>query len=489
MVCNICPQLIAGNRTELQMKEAAAQVLKTNLTRASDKDKLKEYLSMSKLKVYGYDNGGFAIVTNDDRYKEVIGYSTSCFTNDLPCGFKWWIETANNNMINKAEISSFFKSRKKTITKSPLLISSIWGQERPFNDYCTITYNNNNIQCVTGCIATALAQIMNYYKYPKCGTGSVSYDVNYNNSLINFSEDFSQSVYDWDNMLDSYDAYSKTSTEDVHTHAVAKLMKDCGLAVETQYNDKSHGSSAYIESAESALKEYFSYDNSTKLYKRSDYANNEWMKMIYDELDKGRPIIYVGMRSNTDMSGGHAFILHGYDSSGNVYINWGWDGRLDGYFDIDMLNPDKNSYNYKQKMLIAIPGNVSFSTHTLTISANGYGTVHLGSYNGTTIRESSQSFAIKDGNDALLLLTPDLGCKVKSLTINNKDVTSGIQNNEYRIQNIQADASVMIEFEKDISAFNAKYNTYITCLATSSSTSIYSSGVTKKIGFEISGVR
>ena len=109
MVCNICPQLIAGNRTELQMKEAAAQVLKTNLTRASDKDKLKEYLSMSKLKVYGYDNGGFAIVTNDDRYKEVIGYSTSCFTNDLPCGFKWWIETANNNMINKAEISSFFK--------------------------------------------------------------------------------------------------------------------------------------------------------------------------------------------------------------------------------------------------------------------------------------------------------------------------------------------------------------------------------------------
>lgn len=439
----LCMQIQAQKRTEQQMRSVAQNVLKHAYTGELGNNKLNVMMSKSMLNVYGYEGGGFVVIAKDRRFKEVIGYSLSDYSDSIPCGFKWWLETVNENM-SKA-ISSSLDTRILMANRtgvSPMITTS-WGQSRPYNDNCTFTYNNHTYQCVTGCVATALAQVMNYYKYPESGTGSISYDVTYNNSFnITYAEDFSQSYYDWNNMLDSYASYSNTSNVDNYTRAVAKLMKDCGVATRTSFSDGSHGSSSSLHYANDALKTFFSY-TTTNHYKRSDYDRETWMNMIYNELDKGRPILYGGTSGQSINSTGHAFVIHGYDSSGLVYINWGWDGRYEGYFDIDMLNPSNKQYNYNQEMVIAVPQQV---THILNVSAYGSGSVACSNNNGVEVRNGSQSFDVIEGDNVIITLRPDQGCQVDKLYLNNQDVTASLTNNRYTIDNIQSDITVIAEF-------------------------------------------
>ena len=345
--------------------------------------------------------------------------------------------------MQKSISSNISKQKRRALGKAvdPLIMTT-WGQGRPFNDNCTYTYNDNTYQCVTGCVATGLAQILNYYQHPTNGTGSCSYDVNYNNEYtITYSEDFSQSTYDWDNMLNDYSAYNGTTTVDVHTQAVAKLMRDCGVACKMRYGVDESG--AYTMDAEYALKNYFSYDGSTKFYDRANYEKEDWLNMIYNEIDNGRPILYSG----TDDMGffGHAFVVNGYDSAGNVYINWGWDGNCDGYFDIDMLTPSQNNqFNYNQNMIVVVPG---FSMHTLSLSVSGFGQVNFNGINGITVRDNTKVFKVKNGSNTTLYFSPDTKRKLKSITINGTDVTSDVLDNTYTISNVISDVSVIVSFE------------------------------------------
>ena len=450
--------LSAGNRTEKQMKEAAANALLYNhgnqsRARVRTENELKEFLALPKLKIYGYDNGGFAVITTDDRFESVIGLSSSHFTKDLPCGFKWWLEKANENM-QKSITSNITKQKRRALGKAvdPLIMTT-WGQGRPFNDNCTYTYNDNTYQCVTGCVATGLAQILNYYQHPTNGTGSCSYDVNYNNEYtITYSEDFSQSTYDWDNMLNDYSAYNGTTTVDVHTQAVAKLMRDCGVASKMIYGVQE--SDANLIDAKLALINNFSYSSSTQYYYRGDYSKDDWLNIIFNELDNGRPILYGGALDDNGTNG-HAFVLNGYDSSGNIYVNWGWDGNFDGYFDIDLLNPGTNQFNSAQGMIVIIP---SFGVHTLSISASGLGKVNYGSADGIMIRDKAKDFIVKDGNNVTLFFTPDNGRQLESVTVNGTDVTSDITNNQYTISNISTDISVVVSFETSTNADDVVIN-------------------------------
>ena len=489
MLFAFCPHSIAAERTEQQMRSAVVRVLNANGAREivssqpsmTVDDGLREFLSKEKLKVYGYDGGGFAVVTTDDRYKAVIGYSSSCFTDRIPCGLEWWMETINENML-KSVGQTNIQGRKGI---SPLLTTE-WGQERPFNDNCTFSNSGRTYQCITGCVATAFAQLLNYYKYPTCGTGSISYDIKYNNDFtITFSEDFSQSVYDWSCMLDSYKSYSNNSITDSYTRAVAKLMKDCGLATRTSYSDKTHGSSSSLEYVEDALKNYFCYDNSTKYYSRSNFTKEDWLNMVYDELDNGRPIIYSGMKSSNTTSGGHAFVLHGYDSSGKVYVNWGWNGQCDGYYDLDLLNPDRQQYGYKQAMVIAKPGGSTVTLYNVTILAKGAGNVCCGGANGTEIRDGSQLFKVREGKNFTLQFSPDMGSKIERVKVNDVDVTSSIINNEYKIDNILNTMTVEVVFAEEATGSVADYNLYVTCYVTGYSMTQIGSIVNKTVGFKI----
>lgn len=480
----VCLHLSAGQRTIKEMKETAHAVLNCHRNRAGRLDDMKEYLSLSKLTIYGYENGGFVVVTSDNRFEPVIGVSASQFSDTIPCGFRWWMETVNANMEVANTAASIRRSRKNGSSVAPLLTTN-WGQERPFNDSCTFTNSNRTYKCVTGCVATALAQVMNFHQYPECGTGSIAYDVTYNNSFtITFSEDFSQSVYDWNNMLDSYEAYYKNKTVDVHTQAVAKLMKDCGVATKTRFSDSTNGSSSSLYQACEALKTYFNYDSSTRLFDRSDYSKDEWLDIIYNEITNGRPVIYSGKDNESITSMGHAFVLNGYDSAGKVYVNWGWDGRYEGYYDIDLLNPSSHKYDYYQSMVVVVPP-VTPNFHDITISASGSGSVNYARYNGAQVREGTEVFRVREGNNVSLFFVPDMGYQIKKVKINGVDVTSSISDGQYTITNAQSSATVDVEFEEKVGYTHGAYNLYITCIGESISRTTAGSSVTTTLKFTI----
>ena len=347
----------ASERSEQQMQQVALRVLNSNGTRGNRAPRqlsaLKLKMKKPKLSVYGYDGGGFAVVSSDDRFRDVIGYSETEYCDSImPCGFKWWIETANEAMEQTEDQETVYSGIRKSKASVEPFLATKWGQGNPFNALLHCTIGGNSYEFVTGCVATAMAQVMKYYNYPSMGTGSVSYVVTH--YLAKMEHTFGD-IYDWNNMLDVYN-YQEWGSMSATTKAVATLMRDCGLAVEMNYGTEAIGSGASSSAIAPALKEHFSYSDKTALYKRSDYNKTKWMQTIYEELSNNRPIIYLGIDKNDEENSmGHAFVIHGYNSSGAVYVNWGWKGAFDGYYDIDLLNPDNCQFSEGQEMVLVEP--------------------------------------------------------------------------------------------------------------------------------------
>lgn len=352
----------AAERNEQQMQQAAQRVLNSVGTHGNraprQSSALKLKMKKPKLSVYGYDGGGFAVVSSDDRYNDVIGYSDSEYNDTImPCGFRWWIETANATMEQTDNQETIYSNIRKSKASVAPFLATKWGQGNPYNALLHCTIGGNSYEFVTGCVATAMAQVMKYYKYPEKGSGSVSFVVRH--YLARMEHTFGD-IYDWSNMLDVYNYQEWGNSMSATTKAVATLMRDCGMAVEMNYGTESIGSGADSSAIAPALKNYFSYGDKTALYKRSNYSKTKWMEMIYEELSNNRPIIYLGIDNNDEENpSGHAFVLHGYNSSGAVYVNWGWNGACDGYYDIDLLNPYNSQYSEDQEMVLVEPVTVS----------------------------------------------------------------------------------------------------------------------------------
>lgn len=246
------------------------------------------------------------------------------------------------------------KARKILLSDSPSvvvepLVTTKWNQDAPFNNFAPeYTDDNNNTQrCATGCAATAMAQIMKFHNWPEQGVGHYSYE---HQSFGTISSDFSEHVYDWTNMIDRY---NNGEYSNVQADAVALLMKDCGVSLNMNYGPVS-GASIY--SYTPAFKNYFRY--SSRTINRSGCETAEFTKIITDELQEGRPIIYCG----TGEDGGHAFVVDGYDTNYFLHVNWGWGGYSDGYFDMNYMDPaglgiggGSGAFKWNQGIVLARP--------------------------------------------------------------------------------------------------------------------------------------
>ena len=358
--------LYAGQRTLKQMKQIAASVLNDNTQqdlKKSSKSQLEVLKESDELAFIGYTNGGFVVVSKDDNNEEVLGYSKESMVNEnLPNGLNWWVK-AMNEVLSNTKSSNMKKSprRAPAISIEPIepLIKTQWGQESPYNDLLKFNLFGNTYTFATGCVATAMAQVIKYYEHPEKGIGQHSYNRTYisgtQEETITIETDFSAHTYDYSNMLDKYSSQSSQEQK----NAVAILMKDCGVSVDMQYGEDFSG--AYSSAIPDALKTYFGYDEGIKLERRSvkydngtieeRYTPEEWKAIIIKELQGNRPIIYSG---SDDTEGGHEFIVDGLDENGYVHVNWGWDGDCDGYFDIDLLNPDEYSFSNQQDAVIGI---------------------------------------------------------------------------------------------------------------------------------------
>lgn len=300
-------------------------------------------------------DAGYVIVSADDGLMPVVGYAdTGSFDpNQIPENMQWWLDNCQREIEYLKHNPGMSRVDGHFPTSVQPLVSTYWNQSAPYNKKCpSYILGYTSYRCATGCVATAVAQIMNYHRWPVTGTGQHSYICKINNSTkeTTLSADFGQSTYAWDKMLDIYDSNSSSEC----CEAVSKLMSDIGIAVEMQYG---MSSGAFSPEVVTALTTYFGYDKRARLRARENYSLEEWETIIRDELDNNRPVYYSGMST----TGGHAFVCDGYDTNGYFHFNWGWGGKSDGYFVLSMLNPasqgiggTSGGYNSVQSIITGI---------------------------------------------------------------------------------------------------------------------------------------
>ena len=297
-------------------------------------------------------NQRFVIVSGDERQYETLGCSDyGVFVPEkIPCGLETFLEqyAAEYEFLQSAEAeltetSNVSEVRKAYSSTSPL-VKTKWDQDDPYNDL--LAYVSGG-RCITGCVATTMAQIMNYHQYPERGEGVVK-RIPGQNRLSEDKLDLSAKAFDWKNLqnAEKVTSYSSSATKS----AVAYLMKACGYAIRMNYgNSKQGGSSASSSNIPSVFSNNFSYDRGATFVQKSSYTTSNWEKLIQEELSNKRPIAYRGQGA----AGGHSFILCGYRSSdGKYYFNWGWSGSCDGYYSLSSMKP--NSYSFKDGQSMAI---------------------------------------------------------------------------------------------------------------------------------------
>lgn len=309
---------------------------------------------------------GYTIVSGDDRLPEIVGYTESGnydadkLPENLASFMQAYQDFADNATDGQIEEIKEWKAQMRHEPVAPLMEEK-WNQRAPYNNMCPeIKYNDTQgDRAVTGCVATAIAQILHHYQCPdKLKNNIPAYSAQtivYNGykNEINMPEiSTADGVYDWQNMLNAYKGTETQAQKD----AVAKLMLHVGCAVKTNYNPKESRASTTAET----FTKYFGMDKElVRQLFRKDYNISQWDNMLYGELVAGRPVYYDGQSTG----GGHAFVVHGYDD-GLYYVNWGWGGQSDGYFDITILNPyntngtgastSDDGYSMKNSMIIGI---------------------------------------------------------------------------------------------------------------------------------------
>ena len=303
---------------------------------------------------FNLDGGGYVIASGDSRALPVLGYSAtgSIDWDRMPDNMRAWLKSYDQAMATLGNTKEFTDgvSRHGQKTRAPReaigpLLKTQWDQLEPYwNDVPPYDGANPDWKgqpSLTGCVATAMAMVMNYYQWPKDACTEIpAYDLttaHENVEKVWHIDALPPTTFDWDNMLDNYVTPEGIIGTPEQQKAVAKLMRYCGQGVKMAYSPQV--SLAYDQDVAEALVKYFGYQNTVQVSQRIYYSIDGWEDLIYSELANGRPVMYGGSSEND----GHAFVCDGYDGNGLFHINWGWGGDSDAYFSLSVLNPYNNT--------------------------------------------------------------------------------------------------------------------------------------------------
>ena len=320
---------------------------------------------------YVFDKGkseGFVIVSGDDQTIDVLGYCDegSFDYSQLPPNMKEWLDDYANQLARIQAGAPVIRKAASTHPKVDQLMTSKWSQGAPYNNSCPLDGGNRS---VTGCVATAMAQIL-YYNREKSVTETQATIPAFSTWTkgINVSAVPAGSPIDWENMKDTYG-----SATDIQKKAVADLMFYCGASVKMDYTSSSSGAQSW--DAYNAFINYFGYGSSTRFVSYSDgLTDTEWDNLVYAEMAAGRPI-YI---SGSNASVGHAFVCDGYDGNLRYHINWGWGGQSDGYYYLTNLTPgdgqgiggSSDGYNAYRQIVVGLePENYQAKTMSFADAA------------------------------------------------------------------------------------------------------------------------
>ena len=407
--------------------------------------------------VFAAPDGGFVLVSGDDCVQPVLAYSltTRFVAEGMPVnvrGFlegydkeiKWIKSHQRQNGLSVATSRNYVPVRpamwrellggvapEPALTVVSPLMTTTWNQSPYYNALCPDD-NSGAGPAVTGCVATATAQVMKYHNHPTTGYGSHTYSTTeegqygtytYNNVTANFGA----TTYQWSQMPNALNSSSTTA----QVNAVATLMLHVGVADEMGYSPEESGAQNYnvygsiMPSSQTSLMKYFKYRSDMIVLRRGDESDDAYAARLRAELDQSRPILYSG----ADYVGGHSFVLDGYNSSGYFHVNWGWGGYQDGYYTVGALNPGEGgtggnatyTFNLRNAALIGIRPNTSWSTTgttTVTVTTqNAPSGCSAAAYNSSTeVQSSSYSF----GDTVMILASAAEGYRFDSWTDGSK---------------------------------------------------------------------
>ncbi len=297
------------------------------------------------------ENNGFVIVSADDRTEPILGFvEHGTFDSEsIPENMKAWLLSCEeqiryiiDNDVKPDSPLLRRRSKVQSVRHSvPEILSTRWDQGLPYNIACPKYYKSDGSQAnpATGCTATAMAQVINFYKFPE----KIAADIPALTNTYTLSDGTKMTStapivpagtsIDWENMRDSY-VWESGHVANAQDYAVANLMLYCGQSVRMGYGASSGGNF----NAEAFIK-YFGFDDSAFVGFRSDYSLDRWTDMLYHEIEEGYPVIMAGNSSRS----GHAFVIDGFDGDNLFHVNWGWSGSCNGYFLIGILNSGDTS--------------------------------------------------------------------------------------------------------------------------------------------------
>lgn len=322
----------ADNRNRSEMLRIAQEKFATkSMAKGSSiiDNEVKLMKDTDQFAIYGAKGSGFIVVSRSNTFPAIIGESTHDFDSaNIAPGFKWWMENISKSLAYR-DANNMGRTAISVSTTIYPFITTKWNQDLPYNLLCpkvgSLTHG------YTGCVATAMSQILKYYNYPSTSKGSGGYStVVGNDTIVRLAT--INTTYKWNNMSNTYTNNSATTPANI---AVAELMRDAGYGANMEYGTT--GSAATNIDATKAFANNFTYNPYSLKYLMKDlYTDDEWAQIIYNEIKQLRPILYGG---STKTKEGHAFVFDGINTEGNVDVNWGWGGACDGWYDIFDLTP------------------------------------------------------------------------------------------------------------------------------------------------------
>ena len=380
--CLVGLVMIANPITKEEAQQKAVQFLSKKQSNRALAPRLKpvslqEVSGLNSERLYAFNVGqknGFVVMSADDCTGELIlGYADKgeLSKETMPDNMRAWLKGYDDEIkwmqehgVTNEVAASRANSPSAARTPISALLTSRWNQDGPYNTYCPIY---SKAKCVTGCVATATAQVLYYYGKKRGASTTTSKAIpGYTTAAYSLAVDEKPvRTFDWSKMSDTYPSTSEANEE------VARLMEYVGAGLKMDYRLANvGGSSAYQSDIPYVLTEYFGYDKSARCVYRNDYSYGEWIDMMYKMLSKGDPVLYGG----DSTGGGHSFVLDGYTEDDYFHVNWGWGGESDGHFKLSVLyseeqgiggSTSQNGYSAAQEAIIDVnPVNSGVDTST-----------------------------------------------------------------------------------------------------------------------------
>ena len=403
----------AQHVTPEQAKEKASQFLKANYARTGGKRSAPAASALKTAVVFNAKDtsgqpylyavtdtrqSGFVLVSGDERFVDVLGYSDNSTFDEqnMPDNMRVFLQGYIDEMkyLESINYQPTKAAPRRSMSNVGVLMTTTWNQGAPYNNQCPL---DNSQRSATGCVATAMAQVVNYHIQNNHGPAATIAEIpgyTIPNTTITVSAIPSGTAIPSKDLL--LNSYANNAGTDAQKTAVAQLMLYCGTSVQMKYSSGSSGTqTAYVANA---LINYFGFDNTTRFVRRIDYSYADWVNLIYNEVAASRPVVLGAGRA----AGGHAFVADGFDATNTLFhINWGWGGYLDDYFALSVLNPDDagqtgaaagtDGYTIDQQAIVGIQHvGVSGTTDPASLTMDSYrvaGTdIHFsaGNLTGTT---------------------------------------------------------------------------------------------------------